>query len=64
MSEDDLAAYNRAWQDISEVVDDGFITDNEPMDINTVLDGYAELNFSHAGGEFQNIMEEELHHQQ
>lgn len=64
MSEDDLAAYNRARQDIPDVVDDGYVTDDEPMDINTVLDGYAELNLSHAGGEFQDIMEEELHHQQ
>ena len=64
MSEDDLAAYNRAWQDIPEVTDDGYITEDEPMDINTVLDGYAELNLSHAGGEFQDIMEEELYHQQ
>ena len=64
MSEDDLAAFNRAWQDIPEVEDDGFVTDDEPMDINAVLDGHAEFNFSHAGGEFQDIMEEELHHQQ
>ncbi|KAF8237586.1 hypothetical protein L208DRAFT_1246508 [Tricholoma matsutake] len=33
------------------------------MDINNVLDGTAGLDFSHAGGEFQHIMEEELHQQ-
>jgi hypothetical protein len=65
MSEDDLTAYNNA-QDIPEIVDDGYVTeeDSNPMDINTVLDGFRELNFSHAGGEFQDIMEAELHNQQ
>ncbi|KAF8518833.1 hypothetical protein BU17DRAFT_48296 [Hysterangium stoloniferum] len=33
------------------------------MDVNNVLDGTAQLNVSHAGGEFQQIMEAELHQQ-
>ena len=33
------------------------------MDINDILDGTAQLDVSHAGGEFQQIMEEELHQQ-
>ena len=57
LNDEDRAAYNAA-QDVPE--DDDFVTEPELMDINDVLDGTAELNFSHAGGEFQDIMEEEL----
>ena len=42
---------------------DGYVTEDEPMNINDVLDGTAELNLSHAGGEFQHIVEEELYQQ-
>ncbi|KAF8218428.1 hypothetical protein L208DRAFT_1217704, partial [Tricholoma matsutake] len=43
--------------------DASYITDCEPMDINKVLDGTAQLDSSHAGHKFQQIMEEELHQQ-
>jgi hypothetical protein len=53
MNEEERMAYNAA-RDIPE--DDGYVTEVEPMDINDVLDGKVELNFSHAGGEFQHIV--------
>ena len=59
MSEDQRAIYDAA-RDIPENEDDGYVTDHE-MDINDVLDGRTRLDFSHAGGEFQHIMEEKLH---
>jgi hypothetical protein len=59
MTEGDRLAYDAA-RDVPE--DDGYVTE-EPMDINDVLDGTAGLDFSHAGGEFQHIMEEELRQQ-
>jgi hypothetical protein len=59
MSEDDLAAYNKE-RDIPEKEVDGYVTEDDPMDINTIFDGYTDLNVSHAGGEFQDIMEVEL----
>jgi hypothetical protein len=59
MTEGDCLAYNAAW-DMPE--DNGYVT-KEPMDINNVLDGTTGLDFSHAGGKFQHIMEEELHQQ-
>jgi hypothetical protein len=62
MSEEDRIAYDAA-RDIPENQDDGYVTDCEPMDINDVLDGTAQLDVSHAGGEFRQIMEEELHQQ-
>lgn len=62
LNEEDLIAFNAA-RDIPEDNDDGYITEPEPMDMNDVLDGTTELNFSHAGGEFQDIMEEELRKQ-
>ena len=61
MTKEDLAAYNIA-HDIPED-DDGYVTDSELMDINNVLDGNVLLDLSHTGGEFQQIMEKELHHQ-
>ena len=61
MSDEQCASYD-AVQDIPED-DDGYVTDHEPMDINDVLDGTAQLDLSHAGGKFQHIMEEELHQQ-
>ena len=61
MDEDEHANYNGAW-DIFEDKDDGYVTKNE-IDINDVLDGVTQLDFSHAGREFQHIMEEELHKQ-
>ena len=62
MKKSRLLTYNAA-QDIPEAEDDGYTTDYEPMDITNVLDGTAQLDVSHAGGEFQQIMEEELHQQ-
>lgn len=62
MSEEDHIAYDAAW-DIPEDDSDGYVTDCGPMDINDVFDGTAQLNVSHAGGEFQQIMEEELRQQ-
>jgi hypothetical protein len=61
MNDEQRASYD-AVRDIPED-DDGYVTDHEPMDINDVLDGTAQLDLSHAGGEFQHIMEEELHQQ-
>jgi hypothetical protein len=60
MNEDERMAYNAA-RDIPE--GDGYVTEDEPMDINDILYGTAELNSSHAGGEFQHIVEEELYQQ-
>ncbi len=60
MNEEECVAYNAA-QDIPEAEDDGYTTDYEPMDIGDVLDGTVQLDVSHAGGEFQQIIEEELH---
>jgi hypothetical protein len=60
MNEDERMAYDAA-RDIPE--DDGYVTEDELMDLNDILDGTAELNFSHAGGEFQHIVEEELYQQ-
>ena len=62
MNEEERIAYNTA-QDIPEAEDDGYTTDYKPMDITNVLDGTAQLDVSHAGGEFWQIMEEELHQQ-
>lgn len=61
MDDEQRASYKAAW-DIPDN-DDGYVTEHEPMDINDVLDGTARLNFSHAGDEFQHVMEEELHQQ-
>jgi hypothetical protein len=61
MNEVERAEYDAA-RDIPEDQGDGYETDHE-MDINDVLDGTTRLDFSHAGGEFQHIMEEELHQQ-
>jgi hypothetical protein len=58
MDEDQRAIYDAA-RDIPEVPNDGYVTDNE-MDINDVLDGTTRIDLSHAGGEFQHILEEEL----
>jgi hypothetical protein len=58
MDEDERATYDAA-RDIPEDVNDGYVTENE-MDINDVLDGKTRMDFSHAGGEFQHILEEEL----
>lgn len=60
MNEDERMAYDAA-RDIPE--DDGYVTEDEPMNIDNILDGTVELNFSHAGGEFQHIVEEELFQQ-
>jgi hypothetical protein len=60
MNEEERMAYDAA-RDVPE--DDGYVTEGEAMDINDVLDGTAELNVSHTGGEFQHILEEELHQQ-
>jgi hypothetical protein len=57
MNDEERAIYDAA-RDIPE---DGSVDEQEPMDINDVLDGAAQLDFSHAGSEFQHIMEEELH---
>ena len=57
MNDEERIAYDAAW-DIPE--GDGYVTDDEPMNINNVLDGTTQLNASHAGGKFQQIMEEEL----
>jgi hypothetical protein len=62
MNEEDRIAYDAA-RDIPEVEEDGYVTEDEPMHINDVLDGTTDLNLSHAGGEFHQIMEEELHKQ-
>ena len=58
MNEEERMAYDAAW-DVPE--DDGYVTEDKPMNINDVIDGTAELNLSHAGGEFQYIVEEELY---
>lgn len=60
MNEEERMAYDAA-RDIPE--DDGYITEDEPMNIHDVLNGNAELDLSHAGGEFQLILEEELYQQ-
>lgn len=60
MNEEECMAYNAVW-DIPE--GDGYVTEGKAMDINDILDETAELNFSHTGGEFQHIVEEELHQQ-
>lgn len=60
MNEDEHIAYDAAW-DIPE--DDGYVTEDEPMNIYDILDGTAVLNFSYGGGEFQQIVEEELYQQ-
>jgi len=57
---EECMAYDAAWN-IPE--DDSYVTEGEAMDINDILDGTTELNFSHAGGIFQHIVEEELHQQ-
>jgi hypothetical protein len=59
MNDEQRASYDAA----RDIPDDGYVTEHEPMDINDVLDGTAQLDISHAGGEFQHIMEEELHQQ-
>ena len=59
MDDEQCASYKAVW-DIPNN-DNGYVTEHEPMDINDILDGTAQLDFSHAGGEFQHIMEEELH---
>ena len=61
MNEDERATYDAA-RDIPDDGNDGYVVDHE-IDINDVLDGTIQLDFSHAGGEFQHIMEEELHQQ-
>ena len=61
MNDEQHASYDAAC-DIPED-DDGYITDHKLMDINDILNGTALLDLSHAGGEFQHIMEEELHQQ-
>ena len=61
MDNEQGALYDAA-RDILED-NDGYVTDHEPMDINDVLDGTAQLDLSHAGGEFHHIIEEELHQQ-
>ena len=61
MNEVERAEYDAA-RDIPEDEGDGYETDHE-IDINDVLDGTTGLDFSHAGGEFQQIMEEELQQQ-
>jgi hypothetical protein len=60
MNEEERIAYDAAW-DLPQ--DNGYITDDEPMNINHVLDGTIQLDVSYAGGEFQQIMEEELRKQ-
>jgi hypothetical protein len=59
MDEEERAIYYAA-RDIPEDENDGYVTDNE-MNINDVLDGTTRMDFSHAGGEFHHIIEEELH---
>lgn len=61
MDEDERAAFDAA-RDIPEEEnhDDGYVTENE-ININDVLDGTAQIDLSHAGGEFQDIIAEELH---
>ena len=61
MDDEQSASYKAAW-DIPDN-NDGYVTEHELIDINDVLDGTAQLDFSHAGGEFWHIMEEELHQQ-
>lgn len=58
MDEDERAAFDAA-RDIPENHDDDFVTDDE-IDINDVLDGRTQIDLSHAGGEFQDIIDEEL----
>jgi hypothetical protein len=55
MNEEEHLAYDAAC----DIPDDGYVDEGGPMDINDVLDGTMTLNLSHAGGEFQNIIEEE-----
>jgi hypothetical protein len=62
MNEEERMAYDAA-RDIPEDEDDGYVTEDEPMNIMDILDGTAELNLSHAGGEFQHIVEDELYQQ-
>ena len=61
MDVDERAAFEAA-RDIPEDDnhDDGYVTDNE-ININDVLDGTTRIDLSHAGGEFQDIIDEELH---
>lgn len=59
MNEDECTVYNAA-QDIPEDWNDGYVIKNK-MDINDVLNGMTQMEFSHVGKEFQHIIEEELH---
>jgi hypothetical protein len=56
MNKEECLAYNAAC----DIPDDGYVNQDGPMAINDVLDGTMTLNLSHAGGEFQNIIEEEI----
>jgi hypothetical protein len=60
MSEVDCDAYN-AVREIPEDGDDSYVTDDDAMNINDVLDGTVEVDLSHAGGKFQQLMEDALH---
>jgi hypothetical protein len=62
MNDEQRVTYDAA-RDIPEDDDGSYVAEHEPMDINNVLDDTAQLDLSHAGGEFQHIMEEELHQQ-
>jgi hypothetical protein len=59
MDEDERTAFEAA-RDRPEDDDDGYVTENE-ININDVLDGTTRIDLSHAGGEFQDIIDEELH---
>ena len=58
MDEDEHAIFDAA-RDIPDNDDDGYVTENE-ININDVIDGTTQIDLSHAGGEFQHIIEEEI----
>jgi hypothetical protein len=58
MDEDERAAFEAA-RDMPEDDNDGYVTENE-INFNDVLDGTTLIDLSHAGGEFQDIIDEEL----
>ena len=63
MNEEERMAYDASWDIPKDDDHDWYFTEDKPMNIIDVLDGTAELNLSHAGGEFQHIVEEELYWQ-
>ena len=58
IDEDEHAIFNAA-RDIPNNDNDGYVTENE-ININDVINGTTQIDLSHAGGQFQHIIEEEI----